>query len=74
MDIKVFNNGGRTVDRYLVVIGQHAYLMSHNADSPIGVNTYAGNYYTTFGCDDPLLRKPDWPDGLRHAIHERGGH
>lgn len=36
----IFDNGGETIDRYTVLIGDGVYTMSHNALSPQGVNQF----------------------------------
>lgn len=36
--VRVFDNGGETIDRYTVYIGTDAFAMSENPLSPIGVN------------------------------------
>jgi len=41
--IQVWDNGGKTADRYTVRVGQKLYLMSSNPLSPSGVNLFAGN-------------------------------
>lgn len=38
--ILVYDNGGKTIDRYTVVIDRQVYCMSDNATSPQGVNQY----------------------------------
>lgn len=45
--VKVFDNGGKTVDRYFVIIGDETYIMSHDPTSPQGVNQYSGPYEST---------------------------
>lgn len=45
--VNVFDNRGKTFDRYFVVIGRETYTMSHNPTSPGGMNQYAGPYETT---------------------------
>ena len=42
MDIKIYDNGGKTFDRYLICIGEDVFSMSHNACSPQGVNMWLG--------------------------------
>ena len=41
-DLEIFDNGGETVDRFSVFIGQDVFHMSDNALMPTGVNMYAG--------------------------------
>ena len=40
--VTVYDNGGKTMDRYTVIIGESVYGMSHNPLQPNGVNQYAG--------------------------------
>lgn len=40
--LRVFDNGGKTLDRYSVIIGDDVYSMSHDANMPNGCNYYAG--------------------------------
>ena len=40
--IKVYDNGGRTFDRYTVIIGKSIYAMSHNPLYPQGFDQYVG--------------------------------
>ena len=41
-EIRVFDNGGETADRYEVMVDGHAWDMSENADQANGVCMYAG--------------------------------
>ena len=41
-DIRVFDNSGKTFDRYTILIGNDIYVMSHNPNSPQGLNQYQG--------------------------------
>jgi hypothetical protein len=43
--IRIFDNGGRTCDRYTVVIGTSVYGMSDNPTAPNGFNQYCGEVY-----------------------------
>ena len=36
--VKVFDNGGETIDRYTVFIGDNVFAMSENPLSPVGIN------------------------------------
>ena len=44
MVLKIWDNGGKTADRYTVRIRNDYYYMSHNANMPNGVCMYAGQY------------------------------
>ena len=76
MQIKLWDNGGKTADRYTVMIKYsnkpmetHYFCMSLNAGSPLGVNMFAGN-------DDQIKpsghgKRIDWltvSDEVRKAI------
>ena len=52
-NVKVYDNGGRTIDRYIVIIGDDVYGMSDDANSSQGFNQYIG----TFGRDFLLDKK-----------------
>jgi len=56
MAILVYDNGGKTVDRYTIVIDTEVFGMSENALSPNGFNQYAGR----IGDDIPIGRFDDW--------------
>jgi hypothetical protein len=38
--LKIFDNGGKTWDRYTIVINNSVYSMSINPNSPDGINQY----------------------------------
>ena len=73
----VFDNGGRTADRYTVIIKNQLYLMSSDANMPNGVNIYSGNVSWrdwdamaegTFGKE---ISFEELPEGTKIAIRER---
>lgn len=71
--IQVFDNEGKTFDRYTVIIGQSIFAMSHNASSPQGINQYVGpiqavdlNKLVSF-----TKRLPQIPKELEAAIEAR---
>jgi hypothetical protein len=73
MILKVWDNGGKTIDRYLVRIRNDYYTMSHNANQPNGVNMYLGEYPDITESGNPINKK-DYkllPVGLRKAIADR---
>ncbi len=41
-DITVYDNGGKSIDRYTVIMGNEAYGMSSDANAPNGFNQYIG--------------------------------
>ena len=43
-NVKIYDNGGETVDRFTIVIGCDIVCMSNNPLSPQGVNTHMGSY------------------------------
>ena len=53
-DVRIFDNGGETIDRYTVVINDSVYGMSDNPLSPQGFNQYCGE-------------ANDFPHGLDHC-------
>ena len=46
MKIAVYDNEGKTVDRYTVIIGNAVYGMSHNAMQANGFNQFVGQLFT----------------------------
>ena len=52
-DVKVFDNGGESFDRYTVIIDESVFGMSHNPRSPQGFNQYCGE-------------KDEFPEDLSH--------
>lgn len=71
--INVFDNGGRTFDRYTVIIDQSIFAMSHNASSPQGVNQYAGPVQALDSEMSSHMGEllPHIPGVLKRAIKER---
>lgn len=68
-DIHVYDNGGKTLDRYTVVINDAVYAMSEDATSPLGVNLYCGDFQPAgVGKEIPLL---NLPLAVRLAIGKR---
>jgi len=41
-EVRVFDNGGKTLDRYTVIINNSIFAMSDNPEHPQGVNQYVG--------------------------------
>lgn len=72
MDIQIFDNGGKTFDRYTVIIKKRVYVMSANALSPQGVNRYLCN---VADLDRESVGEPigleDVPEAVRKAIENR---
>jgi hypothetical protein len=61
INIEVFDNGGATADRYTVLIGEDAYLMSTDAHMPNGVCMYAGR--NLVGDESERIQLSDLPRG-----------
>lgn len=71
-NLKVLDNGGKTFDRYTVVIGWDVFTMSQNPLSPQGVNQYMGTFLSlTFRKEDKEIKWEDVPDDVKAAIQER---
>jgi hypothetical protein len=69
--IKVQDNGGETFDQYTVTLDRYVFTMSHNANSPQGVNQFAGEKGYVPPCNDPDINPEDWPEGLKKGIETR---
>ncbi len=70
--VMVLDNGGKTFDRYTVLIGWDAYTMSHNPLSPQGVNQYMGTFLSlTFQSEDKEIKWEEVPESVKAAIQER---
>jgi hypothetical protein len=74
--ILVYDNGGRTADRYTVIIGTSVYHMSADATSIMGVNQYAGELtayerrgLNRFGKRITNIKK--LPSSVRMAMRQR---
>ena len=70
--IKVWDNGGKTADRYTVLIDGHCFGMSENATSPNGFNQYIGRYQ--YGAAQDAGKRIDislLPEPVRKAIWQR---
>ncbi len=85
--VRVYDNGGKTADRYTVVIYRtvkgatfsDVYSMSAGANDPQGINQYShsGGGRIQYGSDDPLFGKrvqvQDLPLEVIKAIESRLG-
>jgi len=73
--ISVYDNGGKTADRYTVVIGTDVYGMSDNATAPNGVNMYVGEIGTDVHPDFIKSMKKvkvnSLPQAVQKAIKQR---
>ena len=72
-DVRIFDNGGKSFDRYTIIIGQDVYGMSENATSPQGFNQYLGLVdefeFPLEGVKEVTL--DSLPDEVRRAIDNR---
>lgn len=74
--IFVYDNGGKTFDRYTVIIDWDVFTMSTNATSPQGVNQYLGSGIKTvenlnlINRDLPIDYK-NLPKEVKKAIQQR---
>lgn len=72
MDILIFDNGGKTFDRYTVIINKDIYAMSANALSAQGINRYLCDI---IDLDRENLGEPigleEAPEAVRKAIEDR---
>ena len=62
----ILDNGGRSVDRYTIIIDDEVRYMSHDANMPNGVNMYAGE---TTDLKDGIVE--DLMTGKLCAVHFR---
>ena len=73
MDISIFDKGGKTFDRYTVIIdNKHVYAMSANALSPQGINRYLCDVMDLDweNVGEPIGVK-EVPEAVRNAIEDR---
>jgi len=85
MKVHIWDNGGKTIDRYLVLIDKnYVYTMSENPLSPDGVNMFGfelvdtGETFDEFfdrinlkGDSIPIFNMQDVPKEVMAAIIER---
>lgn len=72
--LRVFDNGGKTVDRYIVIIDNDVFYMSDDANIPNGCNYYAGKLESI--SPETVMRNElkditSLPDGLKIGIVQR---
>jgi len=75
-DVVVYDNGGKTADRYTVIIGKDAFNMSIDPSSsnPLGVNLYAGEVGRDVKIGSNLGKKVSMnrlPSEVQQAIKQR---
>ena len=69
MNVRIADNGGKTADRYTVLIGRDYYYMSDDANMPNGVCMYGG--YTDGAWGRPgekIISIEDAPTGVKKQI------
>jgi len=70
---EVYDNGGETIDRYTVSMGNELYTMSDSPLSPLGVNQYYGGW--TLGEDmakyGQLVEIDSLPVDVQRAIESK---
>jgi hypothetical protein len=72
--LAIYDNGGKSWDRYTVIIGHDVYGMSDNAREPGGFNQYAGTVEEFPRTTKHLGKKKlleELSGQVRHAIAER---
>jgi len=75
--VKVYDNGGKTLDRYTIVINagkeEDIYTMSDDPFYPLGVNQYSHTEKVkdNWQCDDKLLKEKEIPEEVMRAIYMR---
>jgi len=70
--VEVYDNGGKTIDRYTVIIDNAVFSMSHNATSPQGVNQYVGELKDLPKAKEGTkVELKDLPEDVRKAIDLR---
>lgn len=79
MKVRIFDNGGKTIDRYTVIFDSvnDCYHLSHDANSPIGVAMWDSDYSPNFNekKDRELYGKEikidDLPSGARAFVEKK---
>ena len=77
MKINVFDNGGITCDRYVVLIDKHVFYMSYYADRANEINTYGGDMVSDINAIIKFMKRLKFihhakiPKNLKYAIRER---
>ena len=75
-DIRVFDNGGKTYDRYTVIIGKDVYTMNETPFEAYGFNQYShtiegsiNDYIKDIG--EVEIKIKDLSEQVKRAIRER---
>ncbi len=72
--VTVYDNGGKTMDRYTVIIGYDVFGMSENPTSAQGFNQWAGNVGSDIRIGSHLGKTvaiPSLPKEVQKAIKDR---
>lgn len=71
--LRVFDNKGKTIDRYTIIIDKDVYRMSYHANMPNGCNYYVGSFvYVSPGIlIDEVKDIQSLPEGVRIGITDR---
>jgi hypothetical protein len=67
MKVKVWDNGGRTFDRYTVFLGSDAYVVGPTGNHPQGVCMYVGDAASVDPEGEPVAIA-DLPPAVQDAI------
>lgn len=70
----IYDNGGETMDRYTVIIGDDVFGMSENPTSAQGFNQWAGNVGKDIRIGPHLgkaVKMPSVPKEVQKAIKDR---
>lgn len=70
-EVRVYDNGGISFDRYTVFAGGDVFVMSSNPLSPQGMNQWVGKESDFEGLDGVLLREDEIPPEVRRAVTAR---
>ena len=76
MKIHVWDNGGITMDRYIVFIDQDMFYMSIYPDRANEVNMYAGTFKSPINSMNKAMamlefKRVQMPKSLKYAIRQR---
>lgn len=69
----IYDNGGKSCDRYTVFVGEDVYGMSDNACAPNGFNQYIGSAMEKWHFDKlgKKLDRSEYPAVVIKALHRR---
>lgn len=73
-DALIYDNGGKTFDRYTVIIDDSCYGMSSDPMSPLGFNQYCGEVGNDIELGEHLgVILDKTPNEIKDAIYDRMG-